>query len=1146
MLARAQLALADGLQRAAEATRLRAQLGVLRRSPLFDAAWYAKVNADVRANGVDPARHFLFHGAAEGRDPSPNFTLSAASSEACALNPVAHYELFERPRLGDDDAGRLTATRMSPFFDAAWYRQTYPDVARVGMDPSLHYAKFGWREGRNPGPRFNTAFYLDQLPAAARRTCFPLDHYARIGAASGLTTQPVPAPVAAPLPTGRLIAASPVATRFRIGVVIHIFYPELADQLAAAVARIPADVVALLSTDEAEKAAAIRAAFEPLGNVAELHIAVVPNRGRDVAPMLISHARRIRDCDLALHLHSKRSPYGSKLAGWFDHCIAHLADSPLYVEALLRIFDEDSRLGVVYAPPFPTVTPYMTWSGMRPQASETLKRLGLDPALLDAFPLDFPSSTMMWFRPDALGPLLDAEWRWRDFPEERGQTDRTLAHVIERLVFYVAHAQGYRWSAFRPAFPGEGFRMRLAPIGATDAPAVALPPAPSEPAASIVVPVYNQWEYTEACLRALAEHTDPERTPYEVILADDGSTDETAEAARAVANLRIATGENVGFLRNVNRGAALARGRHIVLLNNDTQVQPGWLDALLEGFVLRPDAAVVGAKLIYADGVLQEAGGVIWRDGSGMNYGRGAPDPLRPEFSYLRETDYISGAALLIDGAFWRRRGGFDERFAPAYYEDTDLCFAARAEGRSVIFHPGALVAHFEGRSHGVDITTGVKAHQAINRGVFERKWRAELQRDHGDGTTLWRARERARRRPVVALCDWEPPEYDRHAGGRYVWDYVTAMARNGYVVKLLASHLSDERQIGIAAELRRLGIEVHLPPRFLDAWNWSAWLADHAAELQAVILSRPRIADMHLDACRSAGIPALYMCHDLHGLRMRREAKAKDDAILLQDAIKMEAHERSIIERSAFAFTPSTCEAEHIRKAYGVETVGVLPLGVLREPPRPRDAPPEGADVLFVGGMAHGPNPDAVEWFLDRVWPRVAEARADARFLVIGADAPDDLLERADPRVEFRGAVSDAELVEAYRTARVAVAPLRFGAGVKGKTIEAMRHGAPLVGTRIAAEGLDGVESVLEPTDGADAFADRILALMADDALWSKVSAAQQRYLMRNFAESVCLERLRDGLDRFAPVEPARAAPGRADAPRSGDADRVIAETAS
>src|SRR5690606_15747088 len=118
---------------------------------------------------------------------------------------------------------------------------------------------------------------------------------------------------------------------------------------------------------------------------------------------------------------------------------------------------------------------------------------------------------------------------------------------------------------------------------------------------------------------------------------------------------RIVRNENnLGFLRTCNKAADLARGKYLLFLNNDTQVHPGWMDALHDTFIEQSQAGLVGSRLIYPDGRLQEAGGIIWNDASGTNYGRDG-DPLQPEYSYLRDVDYCSGASIMVPRALFEQ-----------------------------------------------------------------------------------------------------------------------------------------------------------------------------------------------------------------------------------------------------------------------------------------------------------------------------------------------------------------------------------------------------------------------------------------------------------------------------------------------------------
>jgi GT2 family glycosyltransferase/SAM-dependent methyltransferase/glycosyltransferase involved in cell wall biosynthesis len=249
---------------------------------------------------------------------------------------------------------------------------------------------------------------------------------------------------------------------------------------------------------------------------------------------------------------------------------------------------------------------------------------------------------------------------------------------------------------------------------------------------SIIVPVYNKWALTRACLTSIVQTSLGAGIRYEVILADDSSTDETIHAASAFPGLRVArTPSNLGFLRNCNNAAQGARGRYLLLLNNDTVVMPDWLDSLHRVMEDRPEIAIAGSKLLYPDGRIQEAGGAIFADGRARNVGRGR---MRddPQFSTGREVDYISGASIMVRRKFWEAVNGFDERFKIAYCEDSELAMSARALGMTVWYEPSSEVVHFEHQSYHEQEGATPSELQLHNTALLLEKWGSVLARDHG------------------------------------------------------------------------------------------------------------------------------------------------------------------------------------------------------------------------------------------------------------------------------------------------------------------------------------------------------------------------------------------------------------------------------
>jgi GT2 family glycosyltransferase len=286
---------------------------------------------------------------------------------------------------------------------------------------------------------------------------------------------------------------------------------------------------------------------------------------------------------------------------------------------------------------------------------------------------------------------------------------RILLNLARTWLFRFNRATGYQ-----PDLPPE-----------SDIPPVMQFPDVVAPLISVIIPAHNQWPLTRGCLYSILRHG--AAVSFEVIVADDCSTDETRTMEQVVRNVRVVRNEtNLHFLRSCNRAATFARGKYLLLLNNDTCVQAGWLDALVAVAEADQTIGIVGARLLFPDGRLQEAGGIVWRDGPPWIYGRW-DDPTKPRYNRLRDADYVSGACLLVRRDLWEEIGGFDERYVPAYYEDTDLAFEARSRGYRVVYQPEAVVVHFEGASCGRDLTRGTKRYQVENQWKFREKWREVL-----------------------------------------------------------------------------------------------------------------------------------------------------------------------------------------------------------------------------------------------------------------------------------------------------------------------------------------------------------------------------------------------------------------------------------
>ncbi len=628
-------------------------------------------------------------------------------------------------------------------------------------------------------------------------------------------------------------------------------------------------------------------------------------------------------------------------------------------------------------------------------------------------------------------------------------------------------------------------------------PAAIVLPVHAEPVVSIVIPTYGQVDHTLRCLLSIAAA--PPATAFEVIVAEDASGDGAIAQLRLVANIRlIENPANLGFLHNANAAAATALGAFVLFLNNDTQLQPGAIDALCDLLRERPDAGAAGAKLIYPDGRLQEAGGIIWDDASGWNYGR-LDDPRRPVYEYVREADYVSGAALLVRRALFQSLGGFDPHFAPAYCEDSDLAFRIRAQGLKVLYQPRAVVVHFEGVSHGTDLAQGMKAYQVINQRKLAERWRTVLAAEHfPSGTHVLRARDRARLRRVVLVIDHYVPQPDRDAGSRTIWAFMRALQQAGRVVKFWPE---NGVVTGAYAEaLQQAGIELctaAVPGGF------GQWMEENGNEIDAVLLSRPSVAERFLPDLRlHTRIRRVYYGHDLHFARLRRQAEAIGEADLAREADEAERLERAVWRRADVVLYPSAEEAETaLAMEPGITARPVLPYAFTRFA-SPRKAEP-GAAILFVGGFGHPPNEDAAVWFTSEILPLILARVPAATLSIVGSNPTARVRALADGPISIAANVSDETLRDCYARARVTIVPLRFGAGVKLKVVEALAEGVPLVTTEVGAQGCPGIAEVVAIRADPEGFAEAVCRLLTDDAAWEAACSRQIAYAAAHFSEA-------------------------------------------
>lgn len=619
-------------------------------------------------------------------------------------------------------------------------------------------------------------------------------------------------------------------------------------------------------------------------------------------------------------------------------------------------------------------------------------------------------------------------------------------------------------------------------------------PSSPTPRFSIIIPAHNKLAFTHFCLCSVIYTC--AGLSFEIVLVDDGSTDQTAQIETIVDGLCVVRHTTAqGFVGACNAGAAAAHGEFLVFLNNDTETTGRWLEEMALPFDIFDEVGLSGAKLLYPDGRLQEAGGIIWRNGTPWNYGRDG-NAADPRYNYTRQVDYMSGAAIMIPRDVWETVGGFSAEFKPAYYEDTDLAFKVAQSGRRVIYTPKSVVVHYEGISNGTSIAEGgLKRYQEINRKTFETKWRRSFARFSEEGHLPDLEKDRGIIGRALVL-DYQTPRYDKDAGSYCISQEIRLLQALGYKVTFAPANLAYFDMYTEAIE--RTGVE-HVQAPFYS--SIPEVLERRGAEFDLVYVHRYTTGEgvMPLIRQHAPSARVLINCADVHFLREMRAARLGGSQEAFEHALRVREAEIGVFEQADAVLTYSDTERAVIETFLGLNgKVRQLPWVAanpgLSVPLAQRDG------VAFVGSYDHPPNRDAMEFFIEHCWPRIRDAHPAATLYLAGTGFEQFKLPVDDETIKIVGWVEDVSQFLAHR--RIMVAPLRAGAGMKGKVIDACNSGTPVVLSPIAAEGLafpGGAEGVIAHTP--DDWIRLVCAILSSDELWQRRAQLGLDIIRRSFS---------------------------------------------
>jgi GT2 family glycosyltransferase len=638
------------------------------------------------------------------------------------------------------------------------------------------------------------------------------------------------------------------------------------------------------------------------------------------------------------------------------------------------------------------------------------------------------------------------------------------------------------------------------------------------PKVSIIIPFYNKFEYTVNCLFALQLQS---FTDYEIILVDDASDNSECRKLASIKGVTlIRNRKNAGYLASCNKAANKSQAEYILQLNNDTLPLQGWLENLVKTFEYYPDTGVAGSLMLGEDGLIQEAGGIIFNDASGYNYGRGKHHS-ESRFNYCREVNFCSGASILIKRSVWKKLGGYDDRYTPAYYEDADIAMAAHESGYKVIYNPFSRLVHYEGVSSGTNVTQGVKRYQEINKDKFYRKWKTQLDArppvppaNHIDQYVRGQVK-----RGWILWIDSNTPTPDKDAGSIETVHFFERALEDGWGVSFIPWD-AFRHEGRYTTDLQYMGIEC-LYDGAAPAQSPADCLEQLDDVYDVVVLSRATVAKYTYPLIKSRfpNAKIIFNTVDLHFLRYEREL----ELLKKHPKYKMPARSQKVSKQDELflvkacdaTIVVSEVEAQIICQSITSANIAVIPLfGDVIERVNSYE---KRLNVGFIGGYQHPPNVDAVKYFVADIWPLVRLRIKDCKFIIAGSHVSDEVSGLASKSVEVRGFVPTVgEFLEGVR---IMVAPLRYGAGIKGKIVSGLCHGVPQVVSHEASEGM-GLEhdNDVMIAQSPEQFADLIIKLYNDQGLWEKMADNATKAAERLYSKEVLSVKISDLLDEMKP----------------------------
>lgn len=582
----------------------------------------------------------------------------------------------------------------------------------------------------------------------------------------------------------------------------------------------------------------------------------------------------------------------------------------------------------------------------------------------------------------------------------------------------------------------------------------------SAPVVSIIINSTNNHAL-QACLKSLFLNIS-DLYVYEVIISSNNSDNPFKE----MNGLTYVQDD-----KSYNKSLAIATGKYICFLDAQTIVLPMWLESLVETMEEDDTVGCVGSKLYTSLGLIKQAGGIIDEKGHYYTYGD-YQHPSTFNYDYKRPVDFCYQTGMIVKKTDLVQINGFDHQI----YQSIDICFIIRHHlGKKIIYQPSAAV---------VDLQKEYLPKKSIEASAaFFLKWQSVLTAEY-QFENLEQAATRFLPKQTISVIDSYLPFFDKESGSNRLFQLLKIFKQLNYHVNFIPN---DGKYVAPYYHILTSKLGIPVVYNYCGKKQFKQAIFDMIDRTEVMWISRPNLNLKYQYLVKYfPKIKWIYDTVDLHYIRLARQAKSETSPKIVKKGLKLKKLELALASAANATIAITNVEKD-LLALEGIKNLYVIPnVHDIKEIKQPI-AFTQRQGIVFIGGYKHKPNVDAVNWLINEIMPIVRKKLGDVPVYLLGSYPTPQVCSLNSNTVFVPGYLADVSSY--FINSRIFVAPLRYGAGMKGKIGQSLEYGLPIVSTAIGVEGMNLIDdhSVLIAND-TDAFANKIIKLYEDQAIWHQI----------------------------------------------------------